>query len=52
MTRRIELLGNLVISENGELSPLLGSEKGCGLVAYLIVTGQPQPREQVADLLF
>ncbi|MCA9963883.1 MAG: tetratricopeptide repeat protein [Anaerolineales bacterium] len=52
MTSVIKLLGTLEISENGTPSQLLRSSKGCALLSYLIITGQPQPREKVADLLF
>lgn len=52
MLRRIKLLGRLTIEENGRTSPLIKKEKGCALLAYLVVTGQPQSREAVADLLW
>ena len=52
MASTIKLLGTLEISENGTPSKLLQSNKGCALLSYLIVTGQAQPREAIADLLF
>ena len=52
MTRQIKLLGKLAISENGAPSALMESKKGCALVAYLIITGQTQSREHLADLLY
>lgn len=52
MTSVIKLLGTLEISEDGTPSKLLQSGKGCALLSYLIITGQPQPREKLADLLF
>ncbi|MFZ0545409.1 MAG: BTAD domain-containing putative transcriptional regulator [Candidatus Promineifilaceae bacterium] len=52
MAKRIKLLGSLIIEENGRTSPLTKSAKGCALLAYLAVTGEPQPRETIADLLW
>lgn len=52
MATTIKLLGTLEIHEDGTPSRLLQSSKGCALVSYLIITGQAQPREVVADLLF
>ena len=50
--RTFRVLGSLEINENGRLSPIMKSSKGCALLAYLIVTGQSQPREHVADLFW
>lgn len=52
MASAIRLLGTLEISETGMPSKLLQSSKGCALLSYLIITGQPQSREKIADLLF
>ena len=52
MVRNIKLLGAVLIEENGRTSPLTKNAKGCALLAYLTVTGQSQPREAVADLLW
>ena len=53
MSSRINLLGVLEIEdESGTLSPLLKWNKGVALLSYLVVTGQPQRREQLADLLW
>ena len=53
MSLRINLLGVLEIEdESGTLSPLLKWNKGVALLSYLVVTGQPQRREQLADLLW
>ncbi len=52
MSRRIKFFGKLVIEEDGRPSPLAKKLKGCALLAYLAVTGEPQPREVVADLLW
>ena len=53
MTLHIKLLGNLhVEEEKGAAAPLLKSQKGCALLTYLIVTGEPQRRELLADLLW
>lgn len=51
-TRSIKLLGSLEIQEDGQPSKVMKRAKGCALVAYLIVTGQRQRREVVADLLW
>ncbi len=40
------------MTKNGHLSPLSQSIKGCALLTYLVVTGQSQPREVIADLLW
>ncbi|MCA9959931.1 MAG: hypothetical protein KC443_12895, partial [Anaerolineales bacterium] len=50
--RTFRVLGSLEISENGRLSPIMKSSKGCALLTYLIVTGQNQTREHVADLFW
>ncbi len=47
-----KLLGSFTIEENGQPSELLKSDKGCALLAYLIVMGETQPREKVADLVW
>lgn len=53
MSLQIKLLGSLNITdETGASSELLNWSKGCALLAYLIVTNQPQSREGVADLLW
>lgn len=52
MAREYRLLGNLKIEENGQPAALLRSPMGCALVAFLIVMGQPQSREVVADLFW
>ena len=52
MASTIKLLGTLEISEHRTPSKLLQSDKGSALLSYLIVTGQAQTREVVADLLF
>ncbi len=52
MARRINLLGALVIENNGRSSPLTKNAKGCALLAYLVVTGEQQSREFIADLLW
>lgn len=53
MSLRIKLLGPLLIEdENGAPSEIMKWSKGCALLAYLAVTGQPQSREVLADLLW
>ncbi|MEM7114568.1 MAG: tetratricopeptide repeat protein [Chloroflexota bacterium] len=52
MTRSFRLLGTLEITENGRLSPLMKSAKGCALLAYLIITNQSQTRAHVANLFW
>ena len=52
MAQQIRLFGSLEITENGCPAPIMKSQKGCALLAYLVVTGQSQPREVVADLLW
>ncbi len=52
MARKIKLLGRLVIQDNGRTSPLTKNTKGCALLAYLVVTGLPQQREHIAELLW
>ena len=46
------LLGAPEILEGNSPSELMKSAKGVGLVAYLIINQQTQPRETVADLLW
>ena len=53
MALQIKLLGLLQIEgENGAASDIMKWQKGSALLAYLIVTGQPQRREHLADLLW
>lgn len=53
MSLRIKLLGVLQIeNETGEISEVMKSNKGCALLAYLLVTNASQPREMLADLLW
>lgn len=52
MTKQFKLLGTLSIIEAGRTSALTKNTKGCALLTYLIVTGEPQSREAVADLLW
>lgn len=51
MALRIELLGQPRISRDGEPMQLPG-HRPLALLAYLVVTGKPQPRENLAALLF
>jgi DNA-binding SARP family transcriptional activator/tetratricopeptide (TPR) repeat protein len=52
MRRRYKLLGALTIEEDGQTVAVVRSKKGCALLATLIVRGQPQDREALADLLW
>ncbi len=52
MNHRIKLLGSLAIEENGRISRIMNSTRGCALVAYLIYTDAVQSREKIADLLW
>lgn len=52
MERFIQLLGKFTIEDENGPSALLKHTKGCALLAYLVVNRQPQPREQIADLLW
>jgi DNA-binding SARP family transcriptional activator len=52
MGRRYQLLGGLTIEEDGHTAPVVRSNKGCALLAALIVRGKPQRRETLADLLW
>ena len=52
MVRKYRLLGTFKIEENGQPAALLRSPMGSALVAFLIVMGQPQSREVIADLLW
>lgn len=53
MGLRIRLLGGLHVEyETGEISEVMKSNKGCALLAYLLVANAPQPREVLADLLW
>ena len=52
MTRYYRLLGTLEIEVDGRPSDLAKNTKGCALISYLIITGQPQSRETLADSLW
>ena len=53
MSLKIKLLGTLQIeNEDGTPSDIIKWSKGCAILAYLLVTGQAQSREVVADLLW
>lgn len=53
MSLRITLLGLLRIEdERGAPSQIMNWSKGCALLAYLVVSGRPQGREALADLLW
>ena len=53
MSLRIKLLGSLLIeNEDGTPSDIMKWSKGCALLTYLVVTGTPQSRELLADLLW
>lgn len=53
MALRFKLLGLLQIEEeNGAASEVMKWNKGCALLTYLVVTGQAQRREFLADLLW
>jgi DNA-binding SARP family transcriptional activator/Tfp pilus assembly protein PilF len=53
MSLRIRLLGSLRIDdESGAPSEIMNWSKGCALLAYLVVSGRPQNREALADLLW
>jgi DNA-binding SARP family transcriptional activator/Flp pilus assembly protein TadD len=52
MRRRYQLLGALTIEEDGRVAPEMQSNKGCALLAALIIRGKPQSRETLADLLW
>lgn len=52
MARRFKLFGTLEVDEDGSPSRLVQSDHGSALVCYLIVTGEAQPRELLADLLW
>ncbi|MCA9944993.1 MAG: hypothetical protein KC449_16020, partial [Anaerolineales bacterium] len=53
MALRFKLLGSLKIEkENGDASEVMKWNKGCALLAYLILVGQAQRREFLADLLW
>ena len=53
MSLRVKLLGSLRIeNEAGLPSDLMKWQKGCALLAYLIITAEPQNREHLADLLW
>lgn len=49
---RIHLLGPVTVSRNGDAVPLPRSRKVRGLFAYLVVTGAPQSRSRLCDLLW
>lgn len=48
----IKLFGSLEIRDNGRLSPLMKSSKGCALLTYLLITNQSQTRAHIADLFW
>ena len=53
MQLQIKLLGSLQINnEDGTPSQLMKWAKGCALLSYLVITGRPQNREILADLLW
>ena len=53
MGLKIKLLGLLKIEEeNGAASEIMKWHKACALLAYLVVTGRPQLRQFLADLLW
>ena len=53
MGLKIKLLGLLKIEEkNGAACEIMKWHKACALLAYLVVTGGPQPRQFLADLLW
>ncbi|MEM7118193.1 MAG: BTAD domain-containing putative transcriptional regulator, partial [Chloroflexota bacterium] len=53
MAHKIELLGSLNITKEGQpQTAVLKREKGCALLAYLMVMRQPHSREALADLLW
>ncbi|MEM7117133.1 MAG: tetratricopeptide repeat protein [Chloroflexota bacterium] len=53
MERDIQLLGTLSIRDgDGKTAAILSSPKGCALLAYLIVRGQTESREHLADVLW
>ena len=49
---QFKLLGSFSIEHDGEFSDILKSEKGCAILAYLIITKGSQSREKVADLIW
>ncbi len=52
MPRQISLFGTLSISEDGRPSELLRNAKGCALLVHLLIRGQPETRDYLADLLW
>ncbi len=52
MRRRYKLLGALAIEEDGRAAPVMKSNKGCALLAALIIYDKPLGREALADLLW
>ncbi len=48
----IKLLGDFRLLRNGEPVDLPASRKTRALLAYLIVTGQPQRRERLCELFW
>lgn len=52
MARNFNLLGTFEILEDGVPSPVMKRNKACALLTSLIVAGQMQTREAVADLLW
>ena len=49
MERQYKLLGALTIEEDGRSAPVMKSNKGCALLAALIIRGKPLGRETLAD---
>jgi pimeloyl-ACP methyl ester carboxylesterase len=49
---RIDLLGGLVVSNNGVPVAMPASRKARALLAFLILTGKPQHRERLCDLFW
>ncbi len=52
MSRHIQLLGSLSITDDNHPSVLQRNAKGCALLTYLLVRGQTESREHLADLLW
>lgn len=49
---RLELLGDVRVSRDGIMLTATLPRKGLALLAYLALTGRPQPRERLAALLW
>jgi len=52
MKRSYNLLGAIAIEEDGRASTLMKSDKGCALIAALIIHDRPLRREYLADLFW